>query len=146
MGFSWRGKTSERPVSNDAGETTGSEPIDVGAGGVGEPNLRRFKAQHQWDPFLEIEKLDVVDDAIRTGDPEKEAAIGESLLEEDSPYPEVRSSVRPLDDPDLPVNTIRAWFLGFILCTIVAACNILLGLRRSPIIITATVVQLIAYP
>jgi OPT family small oligopeptide transporter len=32
------------------------------------------------------------------------------------------------------------------MCTIVAACNILLGLRRSPITITATVVQLISYP
>jgi hypothetical protein len=46
----------------------------------------------------------------------------------------------------MPINTIRAWFIGGILCTVVAACNILLGLRRSPIMITPTVVQLIAYP
>ena len=32
------------------------------------------------------------------------------------------------------------------MCTIVAACNILLGLRISPIIIGPTVVQLAAYP
>lgn len=32
------------------------------------------------------------------------------------------------------------------MCTIVAACNILLGLRRSPIVITPTVVQLVSYP
>ncbi len=47
---------------------------------------------------------------------------------------------------EMPVNTIRAWVIGGILCTIVAACNILLNLRRTPISISSTVVQLIAYP
>jgi hypothetical protein len=28
-------------------------------------------------------------------------------LEEDSPYPEVRSAVANTDDPDMPVNTLR---------------------------------------
>jgi len=46
----------------------------------------------------------------------------------------------------MPVNTVRAWVIGGILCTIVAACNILLNLRRIPISINSTVVQLIAYP
>lgn len=36
--------------------------------------------------------------------------------------------------------------IGGILCTVVAACNLLLGLRRSPISIQSTVVQLISYP
>lgn len=46
----------------------------------------------------------------------------------------------------MPVSTIRAWVIGAILCTVVAACNILLSLRRAPIAITSTVVQLISYP
>lgn len=46
----------------------------------------------------------------------------------------------------MPVSTIRAWVIGAVLCTIVAACNILLSLRRAPIAITSTVVQLVAYP
>jgi hypothetical protein len=147
MGFSWRGKSgrsTELPASG--------EPEMVTATGIDSEvanpaaDLRKFKKLHKWDPFLDIDKLDTVDEVLRSGDVEKEAAVEESLLEEDSPYPEVRSSVRPLDDPELPVNTIRAWTLGFLLCTVVAACNILLGLRRSPIIITATVVQLVAYP
>ncbi|KAL3952514.1 hypothetical protein ACCO45_012457 [Purpureocillium lilacinum] len=29
-----------------------------------------------------------------------------------SPYPEVRAVVDPTDDPSMPVNTFRAWFLG----------------------------------
>lgn len=70
----------------------------------------------------------------------------ESLLAEDSPYAEVRVAVKPTDDPELPVNTIRAWVIGFITCTVVTACNVLLSLRRSPVTISPTVVQLIAYP
>lgn len=46
----------------------------------------------------------------------------------------------------MPINTIRAWTIGSIMCTIIAACNILLGLRYSPITITSTVVQLVSYP
>lgn len=33
-----------------------------------------------------------------------------------------------------------------LLCTIIAAVNILMGLRKSPVVISASVVQLIAYP
>lgn len=33
-----------------------------------------------------------------------------------------------------------------LLCTVIAAVNFLMGLRKSPVVITASVVQLIAYP
>ena len=46
----------------------------------------------------------------------------------------------------MPINTIRAWTIGAITCTVIAACNILLGLRRSPTMIVPAVVQLISYP
>lgn len=83
---------------------------------------------------------------LRTGDLEKEAAVETSLLAEDSPYAEVRASVKPFDDPETPVNTVRAWTIGLITCTIVTACNVLLNMRRSPVTISPVVVQLIAYP
>uniref|UniRef100_A0A8H7XKZ7 Uncharacterized protein n=1 Tax=Psilocybe cubensis TaxID=181762 RepID=A0A8H7XKZ7_PSICU len=35
-----------------------------------------------------------------------------SVLEDDSPYPEVRSAVANFDDPDMPASTLRAWVLG----------------------------------
>jgi hypothetical protein len=35
-----------------------------------------------------------------------------AALEDDSPYPEVRSAVANTDDPDMPCNTFRAWVLG----------------------------------
>lgn len=69
-----------------------------------------------------------------------------SLLAEDSPYAEVRASVKPFDDPETPVNTIRAWSIGLITCTVVTACNVLLNMRRAPVTISPVVVQLIAYP
>lgn len=43
--------------------------------------------------FLDIDKLDNIDEALASGNAEKEAAIDESLIQEDSPYPEVRASV-----------------------------------------------------
>ncbi|KAK1544729.1 OPT family small oligopeptide transporter [Colletotrichum paranaense] len=144
MAFSkWRGKVGERPIVVDAVSTgvdaNGLETVNP------EAELKKFKKIHKWDPFLDIDKLDAADAAVQSGDYEKEAAV-EAALHEDSPYPEVRASVQPFDDTELPINTIRAWSIGAIMCTIIAACNILLGLRRSPIIITSTVVQLISYP
>jgi hypothetical protein len=62
-----------------------------------ESELRNFRKQHRWDPFLDIDKLDNIDEALASGDAEKEAAIDESLIQEDSPYPEVRASVSDID-------------------------------------------------
>lgn len=98
-------------------------------------------------PFLHSHfRLTWVSRVLRTGDLEKEAAVETSLLEEDSPYAEVRVAVKPTDDMELPINTVRAWVIGFVTCTVVTACNVLLSLRRSPVTISPTVVQLIAYP
>lgn len=53
--------------------------------------------------FLDIDKLDNIDEALVSGNIEKEAAIGESLIQKDSPYPEVRASVRYTRSSTLPV-------------------------------------------
>ena len=34
------------------------------------------------------------------------------VLEDDSPYPEVRASVSNTDDIDMPASTLRAWVIG----------------------------------
>lgn len=44
-------------------------------------------------------------------------------LEEDSPYPEVRSAVANTDDPDMPVSTIRVWLLGMIMAIVIPGLN-----------------------
>lgn len=33
---------------------------------------------------------------------------------DDSPFPEVRAVVSPVDDPSLPVNTVRMWCIGLL--------------------------------
>ncbi|CAN8105626.1 unnamed protein product [Discula destructiva] len=146
MGFSFRKKASSRPVYE--GEATGVDSSPAASLNIVNPeaDLKKFQKLHKWDPFMEIEKLDAANEVLRTGDLEKEAAVEVSLLAEDSPYAEVRAAVKPFDDPDTPVNTVRAWSIGFITCTVVTACNVLLALRRSPVTISPTVVQLISYP
>lgn len=39
---------------------------------------------------------------------------------DDSPYPEVRAVVQPVDDLSMPINTLRVWTIGLIF-TIVSA-------------------------
>lgn len=49
-------------------------------------------------------------------------------------------------DVDLPANTIRAWAIGMVLCTIGSAVNMLFSLRNPSVQITTYVIQLVAYP
>lgn len=56
-------------------------------------NLEKFQKAHKWDLFMDTDKLDTVDRVVASGDVEKEAALEDSLLEQDSPYAEVRASV-----------------------------------------------------
>ncbi|KAJ8518259.1 hypothetical protein ONZ45_g4645 [Pleurotus djamor] len=48
---------------------------------------------------------------------EKQAARA-AFLEDDSPYPEVRSAVANTDDPSIPTSTIRAWVIGLLFAII----------------------------
>jgi hypothetical protein len=50
----------------------------------------------------------VVSEALRGDDLEKKVAVEVNMLEEDSPYPEVRAAVRNYDD-DTSANTVRAY-------------------------------------
>ena len=78
-------------LGNDA-VSSGVQALSADAGNP-EAELRSFRKQHRWDPFLDIDKLDNIDEALATDNAGKEVAIDRTLLE-DSPYPEVRASVR----------------------------------------------------
>ena len=95
---------------------------------------------------LPQEELDSVNNAIDSEDLEKKVAVEQALLEENSPYPEVRAAVRNYDEPDLPCNTIRAWVIGILLTTIASGINLLFSLRNPSISITTYVIQVVAYP
>jgi hypothetical protein len=47
----------------------------------------------------------------------------------ESPYPEVRASVSSVDDPLMPVNTFRMWFLGILLALLNSGFNQVFFLR-----------------
>lgn len=45
------------------------------------------------------------------------------ILEDDSPYLEVRSAVANFDDPEMPASTIRAWILGITWAILISGMN-----------------------
>ncbi|KAL2830529.1 OPT oligopeptide transporter protein-domain-containing protein [Aspergillus cavernicola] len=65
---------------------------------------------------------------------------------DDSPFPEVRAVVRPVDDVTLPVNTARMWTIGLLFTIIGSGLNQFFSLRQPSVTISALVAQLIAYP
>jgi hypothetical protein len=67
-------------------------------------------------------------------------------LEEDSPYPEVRSAVANTDDPDMPVNTFRAWFIGILWAILIPGLNQFFFFRYPSVTISSVVAQLISFP
>ncbi|PHH51122.1 Sexual differentiation process protein isp4 [Ceratocystis fimbriata CBS 114723] len=108
------------------------------------------------DPNLPLEKLTELDSALASGAAEKgdvkekcgnvkTGAAGLHDSQDSSPYPEVRAVVRDYDE-DLPANTIRAWVIGLLLCTLGSGVNMLFSLRNPSVTITTYVVQLVAYP
>lgn len=66
--------------------------------------------------------------------------------DEDSPYPEVRASVSNIDDPEMPVLTLRMWILGLSLCIAGAGANTFFNFRYPAPSIAPLVLLLIAHP
>lgn len=67
-------------------------------------------------------------------------------FEDESPYPEVRSAVANTDDPDMPVSTIRAWFLGIVWAIIMPGVNQFFFFRYPSVVIESVVGQLLSFP
>ncbi|KAG2002633.1 peptide transporter MTD1 [Coprinopsis cinerea AmutBmut pab1-1] len=76
---------------------------------------------------------------------DRDAAI-QGVLEDDSPYPEVRSAVANTDDPDIPVSTIRSWTLGLIWAILISGLNQFFFFRYPSVTITGIVAQLLIFP
>ena len=83
-----------------------SAPLAAGPSGDTDPSAQEFD-----DPNL---------------DPDAED------LEEDSPYPEVRSAVANTDDFDMPCATFRAWLVGLVWAIIIPGLNQFLCVRTVP--------------
>ena len=97
------------------------------------------------DPNMDHRFIEKAEEALETGDVKQEVTVA-NIVEEDSPYIEVRAAVSNVDDPEMPVNTIRSWFLGLIAAIVVPGANQLLSLRFPSTTISAFVVIIFAYP
>ena len=70
------------------------------------------------------------------------------LLRDHSPYPEVRAVCPPpsLDDPTIPIETFRSYFLGLIWLILSAGFNEFFAHRLVSISVTTAVIQMFLYP
>ncbi|KAK9453077.1 OPT oligopeptide transporter protein-domain-containing protein [Dipodascopsis uninucleata] len=69
-----------------------------------------------------------------------------TVLKFHSPYPEVRSLCDPMDDPNMPVETIRAYFIGMIWVAIGSFINQLFSNRQPSLTIGSTAIQILLFP
>ncbi|KAF8259670.1 OPT oligopeptide transporter protein-domain-containing protein [Lactarius quietus] len=68
------------------------------------------------------------------------------IMEDESPYPEVRSAVSNTDDPTMPVSTLRAWVLGIIWAVLFAGINQYFYFRYPTVSITEYIPLLVSFP
>ncbi|KAH8823463.1 small oligopeptide transporter, partial [Flagelloscypha sp. PMI_526] len=68
------------------------------------------------------------------------------ILDEDSPYPEVRSAVANFDDPDMPASTIRTWVIGLFFAVLFSAMNQFFFFRYPSVAVGNLVAQLVVFP
>ncbi|KAF9372444.1 hypothetical protein CPB97_001260 [Podila verticillata] len=66
--------------------------------------------------------------------------------EDDSPIEEVRITLPNTDDPSMPCNTFRMWFLGLLFAAIISFVNQFFALRQTTITIGYSVVALVSLP
>jgi hypothetical protein len=59
-----------------------------------------------------------------------------ATLEDESPYPEVRSAVSNTDDPSMPASTFRAWTVGLIWAVLIPGVNQFFFFRYPSVSIT----------
>ncbi|KDQ52957.1 hypothetical protein JAAARDRAFT_61547 [Jaapia argillacea MUCL 33604] len=67
-------------------------------------------------------------------------------LDEESPYPEVRSAVANTDDPDMAVSTFRTWVLGLAWAVLLPGINQFFFFRYPSVGISGIVAQLVTFP
>ncbi|KAI9839138.1 MAG: hypothetical protein M1819_003131 [Sarea resinae] len=70
----------------------------------------------------------------------------EEVESDHSPYPAVRAVVPEVDDPQMPVSTLRMWIIGIIFTMIGTGVNQFFSLRYPSVHIVSLVAELLAFP
>ncbi|KAF8264679.1 OPT oligopeptide transporter [Lactarius quietus] len=68
------------------------------------------------------------------------------IIEDESPYPEVRSAVANTDDPTMPVSTFRAWVLGIIWAVLLSGNSQFFFFRYPTVYISVLASVLVTFP
>ncbi|KAJ7102653.1 OPT oligopeptide transporter protein-domain-containing protein [Mycena crocata] len=89
-----------------------------------------------------------VESSDRYSTPSRAGSRNSTAIEfdDESPYPEVRAAVSSVDDPLMPINTFRMWFLGITLTILLAGINQVFEYRAPSVFITGIVGQLVSLP
>jgi len=70
-------------------EGDGTPKISSSEGADALDALERFEQEHHLDPNIPADEIEAVGVALAAGDPEKALEVEVTLVEDDSPYPEV---------------------------------------------------------
>lgn len=105
-------------------------------------NASQASVDEKFDVEKHIPAVILADPVFDDPNLDKDAVV----LEDDSPYPEVRSAVANTDDPDMPTSTIRSWVLGIIWAIIIPGLNQFFFFRYPSVTVTSIVAQLLSFP
>ncbi|KAF7546069.1 hypothetical protein G7Z17_g8684 [Cylindrodendrum hubeiense] len=105
---------------------------------VGGADASREANEEGMDHFQNPDKA--IDFAIGTIDEEFD------IDSDNSPCPEVRANVPNVDDPSMPVNTLRMWVIGIFFTIIGTGINQFFSMRYPSVSISSLVAQLVAFP
>ncbi|KAG0211422.1 hypothetical protein BGX28_007914 [Mortierella sp. GBA30] len=93
-----------------------------------------------------MEKEEYITERFDDGKAEDIGADYDLQEEDDSPIEEVRVTISNTDDPLMPCNTFRMWFLGLVFTAAVSFVNQFFYLRQTQISIGYSVVALVSLP
>ncbi|KIM38250.1 hypothetical protein M413DRAFT_30368 [Hebeloma cylindrosporum] len=128
-----------------------TDPIHtVNTGNI--PNVRKhaeFIMEHLNDPNFDISQFPSSNSVV--GEEPTQRFVGEDgngaiAFDDDSPYAEVRAVVSNIDDPLMPVNTFRMWFLGIFFALLTSGFNQIFSMRYPSLFLYTVVTQLICLP
>ncbi|KAG6814032.1 hypothetical protein H0H92_003882 [Tricholoma furcatifolium] len=126
------------------------EDVDLLMEHLNDPNLdlKQLRPRHSFQNKEKEKRDDASDyesDRYSTSRAESRNSTAVEF-DDESPYPEVRAAVASVDDPSMPVNTFRMWFLGLFFTIAVSFTNQLFSLRYPSVFITGVVAQLLSLP
>ncbi|KDQ54878.1 hypothetical protein JAAARDRAFT_37990 [Jaapia argillacea MUCL 33604] len=107
---------------------------------------KRTSFSHGYTGTTDVDSESQADSSDRVSTSAPDYKGDEVQYNDESPYPEVRAAVASVDDPTMPVSTVRMWFLGVIYTILIVGLNQFFSFRYPSVFVTGLVVQLTSLP